>query len=316
MSNSDHSDKPQDRWLDRVKSALGLAEPASFREDLEDALQETDPASDITPKERALLSNVLGMRDVRVSDVMTPRARIIGISEESTLADLLDAFRASAYARMPVYGETLDDPKGLVHIRDLLSHLAGPETAERFGDLATRLREKVRQTPLLRPVLFVPPSTPALDLLVRMQGKRLHMALVIDEYGETDGLVSMEDLVEVIVGDINDEHDTPEPSQLVQLADGTIDAAAEAGLDEVSRLLGIDLSEEKEGAEVDSIGGFVIALAGHVPQKGETIVGPYGIQFDVLDAVPRQVRRLSIRPASALREDGTLTGSASGSVLP
>ena len=312
MSHSDHSDKPQERWLDRIKSALGLAEPASFREGLEDALQETDDASDITPKERALLTNVLGMRDVRVSDVMTPRARITGISEQATLAELLDAFRASDYARMPVYGETLDDPKGMVHIRDLLSHLAGSGLADRFTDLPARLKERVRQTPLLRPVLFVPPSTPALDLMVRMQGKRLHMALVIDEYGETDGLVSMEDLVEVIVGDINDEHDTPEPSQLVQLADGSIDAAAEAGLDEVSRLIGIDLADEKEGAGVDSIGGFVIALAGHVPQKGETIIGPYGIHFEVLDAVPRQVRRLAIRPAVATRERADEPGTTGG----
>lgn len=312
MSHSDHSDKPQERWLDRIKSALGLAEPASFREGLEDALQETDDASDITPKERALLTNVLGMRDVRVSDVMTPRARITGISEQATLAELLDAFRASDYARMPVYGETLDDPKGMVHIRDLLSHLAGSGLADRFTDLPARLKERVRQTPLLRPVLFVPPSTPALDLMVRMQGKRLHMALVIDEYGETDGLVSMEDLVEVIVGDINDEHDTPEPSQLVQLADGSIDAAAEAGLDEVSRLIGIDLADEKEGAGVDSIGGFVIALAGHVPQKGETIIGPYGIHFEVLDAVPRQVRRLAIRPAVATRERADESGTTGG----
>lgn len=307
MSRADTPDKGQEHWLDRLKSALGLGEPASLREGLEDALQETaDASADISPKERALLINVLGMRDVRVSDIMTPRARIIGIGHDASLAELLAAFQASSYARMPVYGETLDDPLGMVHIRDFLSHLAGD--GEAFGASAARLQQLVRQTPLIRPVLFVPPSTPALDLMVRMQGKRLHMALVIDEYGETDGLVTMEDLVEVIVGDIDDEHDTPEPTKIARLANGAIEATAEASLDEVAALLNVDLSGERTGIEVDSIGGYVTALAGRVPEAGETIEGPHGLVFEIADAVPRQIRRMIIRQLDDKGHDRLMSG--------
>jgi CBS domain containing-hemolysin-like protein len=231
MSQHEPSDRPQESWLDRVKQALGLAEPGSIRDDIEDALQEPSVASDFSPKERLILANVLGMHEIRVADVMTPRARIIAVNESATLAELLELFRSESHARLPVYGETPDDPKGMVHIRDFLAFIGegDPPLAEAPRKLATLLKD----APLLRPVLFVPPSTPALDLLVRMQSKRVHMALVIDEYGETDGLVTMEDLVETIVGDIEDEHDTPKPNTLEQLDATRLLAAAEANLDEV-----------------------------------------------------------------------------------
>jgi CBS domain containing-hemolysin-like protein len=297
VTNTDQ-DRSQERWLDRIKSALGLAEPATAREGIEEALQEPHAEADISPGERALLSNVLAMRDVRVVNVMTPRARIVGISEDSTLAELLAGFRESAHARMPIYGETLDDPKGMVHIRDFLSHLAGNGNFEAASALLTTL---VKDAPLLRPVLFVPPSTPALDLLVRMQTKRVHMAIVIDEYGETDGLVTMEDLVEVIVGDIDDEHDTPEPPQVAMLDDHRIAASGEAGLAEVSKTAGIELSGDDAALEVDSIGGFITALAGRVPLAGEKIEGPEGIVFEVVEASPRQVKQLIVHlPSAAL----------------
>lgn len=301
MSSSDPQDRPQEKWLDRIKSALGLGEPASLREGIEDALQETEATSDFSPTERALLGNVLHMRDVRVAAVMTPRSRIIGISETATLGELLEAFRSSSHARMPVYGETLDDPKGMVHIRDFMSHIAGPANAP-FAGAAALLASRVKDAPLLRPVLFVPPSASAPDLLVRMQSKRVHMALVIDEYGETDGLVTMEDLVELIVGDIDDEHDTPEPPRAVRLDPATVAADGEAGLAEVSGVLGIDLAAADEAESIDSIGGFVASLAGRVPQAGESVEGPHGLAFEVVEATPRQIKQLLIRGAAPAEE--------------
>ena len=157
------------------------------------------------------------------------------------------------------------------------------------------LKTLVRDAPLLRPVLFVPPSTPALDLLVRMQTKRVHMAVVIDEYGETDGLVTMEDLVEVIVGDIDDEHDTPEPAQVAVLSDSSVAASGEAALDEVSQAIGQTLSTDDANIEVDSIGGYVAALAGRVPQTGEIVAGPEGVTFEIVEATPRQIKQLVVR---------------------
>lgn len=305
MSKPEPSDRASEHWLDRIKSALGLQEPASLREGLEDALEEAaDVTADISPKERALLRNVLGMRDVRVADIMTPRARIVGIGQDAPLSDLLATFKSSSHARLVVYGETLDDPQGMVHIRDFLSHLAGSESEKPFAGTWETLASSIRGSGLIRPVLFVPPSTPALDLMVRMQGKRLHMALVIDEYGETDGLVSMEDLVEVIVGDIDDEHDTPEPTDITRRDDGTIEASGEAGLAALAKVTGIDLSEERAASEVDSIGGYVTALAGRVPEAGERIEGPNGLAFTIVDAVPRQIRRLIIHPADDVGGDG------------
>lgn len=308
MSHADQPERPQERWLDRIKSALGLTEPTTVREGIEDALQDTADEDDISPGERALLNNVLHMRDVRVANVMTPRARIVGISETATLAELLDGFRESAHARMPVYGETLDDPKGMVHIRDFLAHLAGP--GKPFAKVDELLATHVKDAPLLRPVLFVPPSTPALDLLVRMQTKRVHMALVIDEYGETDGLVSMEDLVEVIVGDIDDEHDTPEPARVALMPDGSIVASGEAALDEVAEVFGRPISTESANIEVDSIGGFVAALAGKVPRAGEIVEGPDGVIFEVVEASLRQIKQLRITHVDASPATPASAGTA------
>lgn len=288
-------DTPGDNWLSRIKSALGLNEPATLREGIEDALQESDATDDFSPTERALLTNVLKLRDVRVSDLMTPRARIVGLSEDTSLAEVLAAFRDSEHARMPVYGETLDDPKGMIHIRDFLAHLAGSPDQAPFTDSGERLQARLCDLSLLRPLIFVPPSTPAIDLLVRMQSKRVHMALVIDEYGETDGLVTMEDLVEAIVGDINDEHDMPEPIKIARQADHSVAVDADTPLETVAEFLGLSLEGDRTGIEVGSIGGLVIALAGRVPQAGETIDGPHGMVFEITEAVPRQLRRLVIR---------------------
>jgi CBS domain containing-hemolysin-like protein len=282
-----------------------------------------------------MLKNVLGLHKVRVDDVMLPRADIVAVSSDTSLGDLLKLFRTAGHSRLPVYGETLDDPRGMVHIRDFVEYLAtraeaAPRrpvphavtedseakptprprrTASARGALRSLDLGKVDLTATLasiriqRPVLFVPPSMPAIDLLVRMQATRTHMALVIDEYGGTDGLISIEDLIEMVVGDIEDEHDVAE-GQLVNRMEGETEAYiadARAGLAEVSEATGLDLvtAVGDLAAEIDTIGGLIVTLAGRVPVRGERIPGPDDIEFEVLDADPRRVKRIKLQRAPA-----------------
>jgi CBS domain containing-hemolysin-like protein len=254
-----------------------------------------------------MLKNVLGFHRIRVDDVMVPRADIVAVAADTSLGDLLNLFRTAGHSRLPVYGETLDDPKGMVHIRDFLDFLA-----MRADSRASRRRKAEGGTPIppslgrvdlsmtlaqakiLRPVLFVPRSMPAIDLLVRMQATRTHMALVIDEYGGTDGLVSIEDLVEMVVGNIEDEHDDATAQTIVRADDDTFVADARASLDEVTEAVGIDLTAEEDAEDIDTLGGFIVTLAGRVPSRGELIAGPGLLEFEILDADPRRVKRLRI----------------------
>jgi CBS domain containing-hemolysin-like protein len=299
------TDDTRDHWYDRVLTRLGLKPRDSIRHDLEDALAETVEDTDFSPQERAMLKNVLSFHRIRVEDVMVPRADIVAVAADTNLGDLLNLFRTAGHSRLPVYGETLDDPKGMVHIRDFLDFIAmradsgasesgtsdeAPLPSLGLIDLSMALSS----ANILRPVLFVPRSMPAIDLLVRMQATRTHMALVIDEYGGTDGLVSIEDLVEMVVGDIEDEHDEDSTLTIVQAAEGTYIADARASLDEVKETLGVDLTEEEGAEDIDTIGGFIVTLAGRVPSRSEVIVGPAGLEFEVLDADPRRVKRLRI----------------------
>ncbi|MBM6580580.1 HlyC/CorC family transporter [Microvirga sp. BT689] len=299
------TDDTRDHWYDRVLTRLGLKPRESIRHDLEDALEESVEDTDFSPQERAMLKNVLSFHRIRVEDVMVPRADIVAVAADTNLGDLLNLFRTAGHSRLPVYGETLDDPKGMVHIRDFLDFIAmradsgasesgasdeAPLPSLGLIDLSMALSS----ANILRPVLFVPRSMPAIDLLVRMQATRTHMALVIDEYGGTDGLVSIEDLVEMVVGDIEDEHDEDSTLTIVQAAEGTYIADARASLDEVKETLGVDLTEEEGAEDIDTIGGFIVTLAGRVPSRSEVIVGPAGLEFEVLDADPRRVKRLRI----------------------
>ncbi len=297
---------PREHWYERVLTRLGLKPRDSIRHDLEDALEETSlEDTDFSPQERAMLKNVLSFHRIRVEDVMVPRADIVAVAADTNLGELLNLFRTAGHSRLPVYGETLDDPKGMVHIRDFLDFIAmrADSGASEGGasddtpppslgqiDLSMTLAE----ANILRPVLFVPRSMPAIDLLVRMQATRTHMALVIDEYGGTDGLVSIEDLVEMVVGDIEDEHDEDEEVTVTKAADGSYIADARASLEEVTETLGVDLSDEEGAEDIDTIGGFIVTLAGRVPSRSEVIEGPKGLEFEVLDADPRRVKRLRI----------------------
>jgi CBS domain containing-hemolysin-like protein len=299
------TDDTRDHWYDRVLTRLGLKPRESIRHDLEDVLAETVEDTDFSPQERAMLKNVLSFHRIRVEDVMVPRADIVAVAADTNLGELLSLFRTAGHSRLPVYGETLDDPKGMVHIRDFLDFIAmradGGASEAGSGDEAPLpslgqidLSMALSSANILRPVLFVPRSMPAIDLLVRMQATRTHMALVIDEYGGTDGLVSIEDLVEMVVGDIEDEHDEDATLTIVAAADGTYIADARASLDEVKEVLGLDLTEEEGAEDIDTIGGFIVTLAGRVPSRSEVIEGPSGLEFEVLDADPRRVKRLRV----------------------
>src|ERR1700737_58601 len=302
--------------FDRLRALFGLR-GLSIREDIVDALVDTSIEDDLSPQERALLKNVLALHEVQVGDVMVPRADIVAASLQTRLADVLEVFRTAGHSRLPVHGETLDDPRGMVHIRDFVAYLAAAATpphrkesaagslAEPEGDPAASCRwprsgldMSLSQANILRPVLFVPASMPALDLLVKMQATRTHMALVIDEYGGTEGLASIEDIVEKIVGDIEDEHDSGESPKIEAAADGNFIVDARADLSEVFRAIDADLTAISDAEEVDTLGGLVTALAGHVPARGEIIVAD-GIEFEVVDADPRRVKRVKIRMAGA-----------------
>jgi CBS domain containing-hemolysin-like protein len=311
------TDGAREGWLDRLLDLFQLRSRDTIRADLEDALAERD-AEAFTPQERAMLRNVLGFHRVRVEDVMVPRADIVAVPSDTSLGDLLGIFRTAGHSRLPVYGETLDDPKGMVHIRDFLDHIAarseagrsrrrktGEGKATNLGDVDLSIT--LASTRILRPVLYVPRSMPAVDLLVRMQTTRTHMALVIDEYGGTDGLVSIEDLVESVVGDIEDEHDDAAVEMIRREEGGSILADARASLDDVSEALGLDLAQEETAEEIDTLAGFIVTLAGRVPSRGELIAGPDELEFEVLDADPRRLKRVRIhRRPKGLRDKGAV----------
>jgi CBS domain containing-hemolysin-like protein len=316
--------------MERLRGLLGLS-GASIRDDIEDALDDASVADDFSPQERAMLKNVLGLHELRVSDVMVPRADIVSAPLDITLAEVLATFRTAGHSRLPVHGETLDDPRGMVHIRDFVDFVAasaeknlahkrlkaiGAESGQQPEDGASEMLSaryipidlsiRLEAAGILRPVLYAPPSMPALDLLVKMQATRTHMALVIDEYGGTDGLVSIEDIVEMIVGDIEDEHDLDETPKIECVAPGVYVADARVGLEDASELTGLDLTALGENEEVDTLGGLAAAFAGRVPIRGEVVASPGGdFEFDILDADPRRLKRLKLRliePGSAIEQ--------------
>ncbi len=238
------------------------------------------PATTVDPHERVLLANVLKFRTLTAEDVCVPRADIVAVEAGVTQDELIGTFVAQQHSRLPVYRETLDDVIGMVHIKDVMAGMVAGRAFE--------LRS------ILRKVLFVAPSMRVLDLLMEMRRTRLHMALVVDEFGGVDGLVTIEDLVEEIVGEIEDEHDVEEGPKLVPADDGTLLADARATIEEFESRVGLVLSDE-EREEIDTLGGLVFALAGRVPGRGELVFHPSGLEFEVLEADPRRVKRVRVR---------------------
>ena len=272
----------------RLAQAIrGLGTNSKVRESLEEVIEESArEAQDISPQERLMLGNLLKFGELRVADVMVPRADIVAVEEQTPLPDLVALFREAQHSRLPLYRETLDDPIGMVHIKDVMGLVDKGADGHLHWPQAPIVKFR-------REVLFVPGVMPAIDLLMKMQATRIHLALVIDEYGGTDGLVSIEDLVEVIVGEIDDEHDVEEAPQIVAHADGGFDADARTNLEDFKDHSGLDLAALQTDEEIDTLGGVVSALLGRVPVRGEIVV-QHGIEFEVLDADARRVRRLRI----------------------
>ncbi|HGG04681.1 MAG TPA: HlyC/CorC family transporter [Aliiroseovarius sp.] len=232
-----------------------------------------------------LVPGMVNLRRMRLDDVMIPSAEITAVPADTTKKDLVDVFRESGLTRLPVYEGTLDTPIGLVHLKDFALTHGFNGKGERYN-----LKE------LLRPLLYAPPSMPIGVLLQKMQAERIHMALVIDEYGGVDGLVTLEDLVEQVIGEIEDEHDQAEGVQWEREGPGCYLAEARAQLDEFEAEIGMRLrADGTEEEEVDTLGGLVSLLAGHVPARGEVIVHPSGVEYEVVDADPRRIKRLRIR---------------------
>jgi hemolysin (HlyC) family protein len=273
----------------------GETESRSIEAVIEDYLH---AGHSLAPGEREILINLASFGDLRVDDVMVPRADIVAVEVSTSLSELATVFREAQHSRLPIYRETLDDPIGMVHIKDVMALLVPKDFATAPPDnVLSRIR---------RDVLFVPPSMRVVDLLIKMQKSRIHMALVIDEYGGTDGLVTIENLVEEIVGDIEDEHDTDEAALLVARPDGGYEASARLPFKELETEIGRTLLPDERQEGVDTLGGLLVALVGRVPQRGELIGHPAGVEFEILDADPRRVKRVRIH----VKETGAGSGAA------
>ncbi len=264
------------RLLRRPRGRRGPREAA----DALIAVAALDSVTPITAQERFLIGNILKVHDRNAADVMVPRVDIVALDVEQPFAEIVKCMVERGHSRVPVYRESLDDVIGFVHVKDVLA----PVADRRPGKLSR----------LLRKVLFVAPSVPILDLLVQMRQARTHIAMVVDEFGGIDGLVTIEDLIEEIVGEIEDEHDVAEAPTLIERPDGSIIADARLPIEALEEHHGTRLRPEGD-EEVDTLGGLVFKLAGRVPKRGEIIAHPDGIEFEVLDADPRRVKRLRVR---------------------
>ncbi len=270
-------------FLNRIVNSLKGKSDTSLRETLEEYIEEEpeDSAPDsVSAHEKALLANILKLRDLKVVDVMIPRADIVSIEVGTTQKELLELLAEKQHSRLPVYKETLDHVLGTIHIKDILATLAKGE--------------KVKVNKLVRDIPIVSPSMHALDLLLQMRESRKHMALVVDEFGGIDGLVAIGDVIEAIVGEIDDEYDPDDTPQLIQSPDGSVLADARVDIEEFEEKYGRLLSDE-DREESDTLGGLVFALAGRIPGRGEVLKHENGMVFEVLDAGPRHINQIRIR---------------------
>src|SRR6201988_4982029 len=314
-----------DNWLLRAIRTLFGWKAGSVRDDLKVVLDATRPEDvGFSVIERTMLRNILSLHERRIADVMVHRADIIAVKRDIPLGELMDLFERAAHSRLVVYNETLDDPEGMVHIRDLLAFMTAkarvPDSARtrrkkpppagldlRAVDLSLSLAE----ANIIRKLLYVPPSMRAIDLL----------ALMVDEYGGPNGLVSIKDIVEQIVGEIDDEHDSDEPPAIVRQADNSFIADARASLDDVRSVIGEDFVTGEAGEEGQTLGGYLVSHVGRLPVRGEVISGPGNFEIEVLDADPRRVKRLRIaarkeRPAPRTQREARRREAAPESGQP
>ena len=283
-------------WFDRLLQTFGLGDEPDLRELIEGALARSK-SDTLSAQERSMLLRILRFGKLTVEDVMVPRADIVAVDEGMSLDDLLKVFRKEEHSRLPVYRETLDDPRGMIHIRDLMSWIteeANGGDGEGIDLGKVDLKRSVGSINIARELIYVPPSMSVLDLLLKMQTSQLHLALVEDEYGGTDGLVSIEDLVEEVVGDIADEHDVEdEPMIHVDPRLGLI-ADARIPVEDLEEHLGVELVSDEQEEDIDTLGGVVFSITGRIPARGELVHHPSGIEFEVLDADPRRIKKLRI----------------------
>lgn len=273
---------------------------------------------------RSMMRNVIGFSDKRVKDLMVPRVNIVAVSESSTMRELLEQFIEANHSRLPIYRESLDDIAGMIHVKDFLRWMTGKgkkrkirgtaETALELAakDLSSRVGVHIN---LRRDVLFVPPSMPAPDLLLKMKASHIHLAIVVDEYGGTDGIVSLEDLIEEIIGEISDEHDTDDADDMLQrIDDKTYIANAQVEINKVEIVLGVDLLPQDKEGQVDTLAGLVFELAGRVPARGEIIRHASGLEFEIVDSDARRIRRVRIhvRAPSANADKNLIIESTHG----
>jgi CBS domain containing-hemolysin-like protein len=328
----ENGEGPFTRWL---RTVFGWRS-GSTRADLKEVLEESPPSElGFSPEEGTMLKNILGLRERRIDDVMVPRAHIIAVQQEIALGELVKVFEKAGHSRLVAFDDTLDDPVGMIHIRDLIafmtarastkpkpkprrrkkpteggaaekpaSEAVAEKTAHVTLDLsAIDLAMPLSKTRIIRPILFVPPSMPAIDLLAKMQATRIHLALVVDEYGGTDGIVSIEDLVELIVGDIEDEHDDDEAPGITRQSDGSFVADARASLEDVIEAVGKGFDVGEALNNVDTLAGYLVSQVGRVPVRGELVPGPSGFEFEVLDADPRRVKKVRIHRGKSKRSE-------------
>lgn len=305
-----------DNWFIRTFRALFGLKPSSIRADLKDVLDVMTPGeSGFSPEESRMLKNILALRERRVGDVMVPRADIVAVQQDIQIGQLVRTFEGAGHSRLVAYNDTLDDPVGMVHIRDLIAFMTAraavdPEkNAKRKKPLPAGLDFKaidlampLSAAKIVREILFVPPSARVMDLLARMQATRIHLALVVDEYGGTDGIVSIEDVVEQIVGEISDEHDEAVRPDVVRQTDGSFIADARAKIEDVVAIVGSDFDIGDAADEVDTLGGYLMTRAGRLPLRGEIVPGPGLFEFEVLDADPRRIKRVRISRLTERRE--------------
>jgi CBS domain containing-hemolysin-like protein len=321
MSNDNQPTEPPRRegLLRALKKRFRRNRSEDLQQEIETVIEThraENPESEVAQETTSMMRNVITFSGLKVEDVMVPRADIIAIEDDANLRALLAKFNEANHSRVPIYHETLDDVLGMIHVKDFLrwmttrkkSKAKNPGLSVSAADLA----HTVKQSGLMREVLFVPPSMPAADLLVKMQASHIHLAIVIDEYGGSDGLVSIEDLVEEIIGDIEDEHDTDEEKLIKKQDETTYVADARVFISVVDKLLGVDLLPDEEEDEADTLGGLIFEMAGRVPPRGEIIRHASGLEFEILQSDARRIKRIRIhvkRPQIAADEAASDSGA-------
>lgn len=297
-------------WQRFKRNLFGRGDGEALREDFTEALKNGDDLdSAFSVDERAMLDNILLMREVRVENVMIPRTDVEAVDKSISLGELLTVFESTGHSRMPVFADNLDDPKGMVHIKDLLVYIARQARNGRRSSTKTqttkttpkpldltrvKLDKTLHETGIIRNVLFIPASMLASDLLKRMQATRTQMALVIDEYGGTDGLVSLEDIVEIVVGDIEDEHDDDDRPLITEISEDVWQTDAKARLDDLSSILDTDFSKRENAEDIGTMGGLIFAQLGRVPVRGEVVRMIAGFEFHITDADARRIKSVRI----------------------